>query len=88
MHDTVRVNLFDCIYLLEAFMLRIKFCKSTAQIHDTKNEVLLPEMNVPWFAAMADLNMMVSFGARERSEGEWNELARGVGLRIIGTTQV
>lgn len=47
------------------------------------DEVILPEMNVPWFAAMADLNMMVSFGARERSEGEWNGLARDVGLRVI-----
>lgn len=47
------------------------------------DEVILPEMNVPWFAAMADLNMMISFGARERSEGKWNELASGVGLKII-----
>ena len=47
------------------------------------DEAILSEMNVPWFAAMADLNMMISFGARERSEGKWNELASGVGLKII-----
>ncbi|KAL4945873.1 hypothetical protein BDV06DRAFT_229738 [Aspergillus oleicola] len=46
------------------------------------NEVTLPETNVPWQSAMADLSMMVLLGARERTREQWAMLAQQSGLRI------
>lgn len=46
------------------------------------DEVVLPETNVPWQSAMADLAMMILLGGRERTQKQWAALAEQAGLRI------
>lgn len=46
------------------------------------DEVSLPATNAPWYAAMADLMMMISFGAKERGLQDWESIINAVGLRV------
>ncbi|KAL4886398.1 O-methyltransferase-domain-containing protein [Aspergillus karnatakaensis] len=46
------------------------------------DEKVLPDTNVPWQSAMADLSMMVTMAGKERSEAQWAMLAAQSGLRI------
>jgi len=51
------------------------------------NEHVIPDKGegVSWEARYLDLYMMVKFGARERTEGEWRGLLEGrCGLRVEG----
>ncbi|PYI09375.1 sterigmatocystin 8-O-methyltransferase precursor [Aspergillus sclerotiicarbonarius CBS 121057] len=47
-------------------------------------EKVLPDTEVGLWAAVGDWSMMVSFGGRERTQAEWRELVRRVGLRVEG----
>jgi hypothetical protein len=46
------------------------------------DEIILPKKKAPHFATMADINMMITFGGKERCEGELDDLARRVGLEV------
>ena len=46
------------------------------------DEIVLPEMGASTLQMVMDLTMMASVGARERSEGQWRELLKSVGLRM------
>ncbi|KAL4948751.1 hypothetical protein BDW69DRAFT_198648 [Aspergillus filifer] len=46
------------------------------------DEVAVPEKNVPWQSAMADLSMMVLLGGRERTREQWAMLAQESNLQI------
>lgn len=46
------------------------------------DEMVLPEMNAPWQATLADISLMISLGGKERTKKQWTELAKHVGLRI------
>lgn len=46
------------------------------------DEVLLPEMNVHWHAAMADISMGIMFGGKERTRKQWEDLVDQAGLRL------
>ena len=46
------------------------------------DEVVLPEMNAHWHAAMADIAMGIVFGGRERTLRQWEDLVEQVGLRL------
>ncbi|KAL4791718.1 O-methyltransferase-domain-containing protein [Aspergillus venezuelensis] len=46
------------------------------------DEVAVPEKNVPWQSAMADLSMMVLLGGRERTQEQWAMLAQTSSLQI------
>lgn len=47
------------------------------------DEVVLPDQNVHWQAAAADLLMMTSLGGKERTGKEWDVLAQEAGLTLI-----
>lgn len=47
------------------------------------DEVVLPNVNVPWQAAYMDLTMMSSLGGIERTRKEYETLLEKVGLRIV-----
>ncbi|KAF2267964.1 S-adenosyl-L-methionine-dependent methyltransferase [Lojkania enalia] len=47
------------------------------------DEVVLPDMNVPWQAAYMDITMMASLGGFERTRGEYESLLDQAGLRIV-----
>ncbi|KAF7596441.1 hypothetical protein BBP40_001748 [Aspergillus hancockii] len=47
------------------------------------DEMVLPETNVPWQAAMADLSLMALLGGKERSKKQWEVLAEMSGLRVV-----
>ncbi|KAL8824799.1 MAG: hypothetical protein Q9191_004810 [Dirinaria sp. TL-2023a] len=46
------------------------------------DEVVLPEMNVHWHAAMADICMGFAFGGKERTRRQWEDLVEEAGLRL------
>ncbi|KAL4964567.1 O-methyltransferase-domain-containing protein [Aspergillus stella-maris] len=46
------------------------------------DEVAVPEKNVPWQSAMADLSMMVLLGGRERTREQWAMLTQKSSLQI------
>lgn len=48
------------------------------------DDIVIPESGeVPWRATMADMNMMSSLAAKERSEREWYALLESAGLEIV-----
>lgn len=48
------------------------------------DDIVLPEAGmVPWRAAMADMNMMSTLAAKERSETEWRVLLDSAELEIV-----
>lgn len=54
----------------------------TAQSVILINDMILPEKEVPTFAASLDLVMLAAFGGRERTLKEWVKLVGDVGLVI------
>ncbi|KAL4873660.1 hypothetical protein BDV12DRAFT_207505 [Aspergillus spectabilis] len=46
------------------------------------DEMVLPDTNVPWQSAMADLSMMITLAGKERSKAQWAILAKQSGLQI------
>lgn len=46
------------------------------------DEVVLPDINVPWQCAFMDLTMSSSLGGCERSQDEWDSLLSRAGLQI------
>ncbi|OJI97340.1 hypothetical protein ASPVEDRAFT_49365 [Aspergillus versicolor CBS 583.65] len=67
----------QCIQILKN--LRSSMASDSQVLID---EVVLPETNVPWQTAMADLAMMILLGGRERTQKQWAALAEQSGLRI------
>ena len=49
------------------------------------NENVIANTDVHWETSGLDLVMMSCFSAKERTESEWHELMRSVGLRIVKT---
>lgn len=47
------------------------------------DEVVLPDVGVPWQAAYMDITMMSLFGAVERTKTEWETLIDKAGLKIL-----
>lgn len=47
------------------------------------DEVVLPDVNAPWQAAMQDLSMGILFGGKERTRGQWEKLVDRAGLKIV-----
>ena len=65
----------------------IKILKNLADAMTTDSrilidEVVLPDFNVHWEAAMADIAMAIQFASRERTKKQWEDLVEGSGLRI------
>ena len=46
-------------------------------------DLVLPERNAPWFAAMVDLTLMACLTAKERTRKEFEKLVEGAGLRVL-----
>lgn len=46
------------------------------------DEVVLPDVNVPWEAAMQDISMNIQFGGKERTRSEWDSLIEKSGLKV------
>jgi len=46
------------------------------------DEVVLPDANVPWQAAMQDISMNIQFGGKERTRSEWHSLIEKSGLEV------
>ncbi|KAL4898947.1 hypothetical protein BDW74DRAFT_120606 [Aspergillus multicolor] len=47
------------------------------------DEVVLPDLHVPWQAAWQDMVMAAALGGCERSETEWGHLLAEAGLKIV-----
>ncbi len=47
------------------------------------DEVVLPNANTHWNAAMQDISMMILFAGKERTEKQWKSLVKESGLRIV-----
>ena len=45
-------------------------------------DLMLPERNAPWFAAMLDMALMAAMCGKERTRAEWEELMKKAGLRL------
>ncbi|KFY18194.1 hypothetical protein V492_00082 [Pseudogymnoascus sp. VKM F-4246] len=48
------------------------------------DEVVLPDVNVHWHAAMGDISMGVLFAGKERTKTQWEALVAESGLRLVG----
>ncbi|KFY43015.1 hypothetical protein V494_02134 [Pseudogymnoascus sp. VKM F-4513 (FW-928)] len=48
------------------------------------DEVVLPNVNVHWHAAMGDISMGVLFAGKERTKTQWEALVAESGLRLVG----
>ncbi|OBT64987.1 hypothetical protein VE03_05648 [Pseudogymnoascus sp. 23342-1-I1] len=48
------------------------------------DEVVLPDVNVHWHAAMGDISMGVLFAGKERTRTQWEALVAESGLRLVG----
>ena len=46
------------------------------------DEMIMPETDAPWQATQADLTMMASLGAMERTLKQWDALFGAAGLRV------
>ena len=46
------------------------------------DEVVLPDVNVHWHAAMQDISMGILLGGKERSKAQWEKLVEQAGLKI------
>jgi len=47
------------------------------------DEVVLPEVDVHWHAAMTDITMAILFGGKERTRKQWDDLVKQSGLRLV-----
>lgn len=47
------------------------------------NEWVLPDMGVPLYPALLDINMMALLSGMERTKTQWKELLSSVGLTIV-----
>jgi demethylsterigmatocystin 6-O-methyltransferase len=47
------------------------------------DEVVLPDMGVPWQCAYLNITMMSSLGGAERTKKEWESLTDRAGLKIV-----
>lgn len=47
------------------------------------NEMILPDVLCPLYAACLDLNMMTLHSGMERSEKQWRNLLHSAGLEIV-----
>lgn len=47
------------------------------------DEIVLPDTNVSFQAAMGDLYMMFMGGGKERTEKQWTALADKAGLKVV-----
>jgi demethylsterigmatocystin 6-O-methyltransferase len=47
------------------------------------DEMVIPDVGVPWEAATIDLTIMASLGARERTAAEWHALLDAAGLKAL-----
>ncbi|KAH0840561.1 hypothetical protein FOPE_06050 [Fonsecaea pedrosoi] len=45
------------------------------------DEIVLPDANVPWQAAMQDVSMNILFAGKERTNTEWTNLIATSGLQ-------
>lgn len=50
--------------------------------HILIDEVVLPDVNAHWHAAMQDIAMGMLLGGKERSRGQWENLVGQAGLKI------
>ncbi len=50
-------------------------------------EMVIPEGDAPFFGKLLDLQMLVSFGGRERTATEYNKLLAGAGFRMLSVVQ-
>lgn len=48
------------------------------------DEVVLPDVDVHWHAAMGDISMGVLLAGKERTRMEWEALVAASGLRLVG----
>ncbi|KAL5347912.1 hypothetical protein ACLOAV_007323 [Pseudogymnoascus australis] len=48
------------------------------------DEVVLPDVDVHWHAAMGDISMGVLLAGKERTRREWEALVAASGLRLVG----
>ena len=46
------------------------------------DEVVLPDVNVHWHAAMQDISMGILLGGKERTKTQWEKLVEQAGLKI------
>ncbi len=47
------------------------------------NEWILPDVNTPVFPALQDIQMMAMLSGLERTETQWKELLKSVGLKVV-----
>ena len=47
------------------------------------DEVVLPDVNVNWHAAMFDLSMAMLLGGKERTRKQWEAIVGKAGLRLV-----
>lgn len=47
------------------------------------NEWVLPEVGVPLYPALLDINMMALFSGMQRTQSQWKNLLESVGLKIV-----
>ncbi|KAL9115201.1 MAG: hypothetical protein Q9227_000995 [Pyrenula ochraceoflavens] len=69
----------DCIKIMKQTAAAMKRNHSKLLIFD----FVLPDMNTPLYPALLDLNMMALLNAMERTRGQWIELLKSAGLKVI-----
>lgn len=47
------------------------------------DEVVLPDFNVHWHAAMGDMSMGILFAGKERTRKQWENLVEKSELRLV-----
>ena len=47
------------------------------------NEWVLPDVGVPLYPALMDINLMALLSGMERTETQWKELLDSVGLKVV-----
>lgn len=67
--------------------LCVKILKNLGAAMDSQsyiliNEVVLPNVNAHWHAAMQDISMGILLGGKERSKAQWEKLVVQAGLEI------
>jgi demethylsterigmatocystin 6-O-methyltransferase len=68
----------DCIKILKALVPAMG-----PESRVVIDEVVLPDVGVPWQAAYMDLTMMASLGGIERTKAEYEKLLGAAGLKIV-----
>ncbi|EXJ87831.1 hypothetical protein A1O1_04758 [Capronia coronata CBS 617.96] len=70
----------------DASCLKILANLSAAMTGDSRiliDEVVLPDVNVPWQAAMTDVSMACQLAGKERTRAQWESLVQQSGLRLV-----